>query len=99
MWAAMKKKLLDVDLSLNADHEQVTDQEVDHDLDNDFLNEAGGSADPDHDQLESVGQYSFPIGPILESAMEDEQEENDAGDSYSDPFWIKTCYICGSSNS
>ena len=76
-----------------------------------------GSIDVDRDQLgisnfESVGHYGYQIGPIVESGIEEEDDDEDsiamedsaiedgdkddntAGKTDSDPFWMKTCYIC-----
>ena len=115
----INKKLVHVTTSLNndresgptdktdKDREQVSVEEVDHDL----VTESGPDyiMDVDRDQLgifnyDSVGQYGYPIGPIVEAAMEDDDEyspmeDDDEEDvteveTNSDPFWMKTCVIC-----
>ena len=96
----------DVVQDLLPDREQVPVEEVDHDL----VPESGPDyvMDVDRDQLgifnyDSVGQYGYPIGPIVEAAIEDDEdspmedddeEDVDEVETNSDPFWMKTCVIC-----
>ena len=122
MWTAIKTKLVHVTASLDndrekvpesgptdktdEDREQVSVEEVDHDL----VTETGPDdiMGVDRDQLgifnyDSVGQYGYPIGPIVEAAIEDDDEDSPMEDDYeddvtgvetnSDPFWMKTCHL------
>ena len=103
VWTAIKKKLVHVTASLDNDRENVPEsgptdktdedreevsvEEVDHDL----VTESGPDdiMDVDRDQLgifnyDSVGQYGFPIGPIVEAAIEDDDEDSPMEDGDED---------------
>ena len=123
MWTAIKKKLVHVTASLDNDREKVPEsgptdktdedreevsvEEVDHDLVTESVPD--DIMDVDRDQLgifnfDSVGQYGYPIGPIVEAAIEDDDEDSPMEDddeddvteveTNSDQFWMKTCVIC-----